>query len=154
MIDEEFLINPKADIQAFQSTMNVMKKYNYSGTFEIRGVNMTEDKIKEMLKDIVDNDTEYEFTYKDYNGDYVPWIPFKLGYEIRDDYEYRKVEKTWLEKYLENDCLVTRSEFYIAKTSIKDFCKKVLEEVRTHEGIEQMTKFYIAEIIKDLGVEV
>ena len=35
----------------------------------------------------------------------------------------------------------------------KEVCKKILEEVRTHEGIEQMTKFYIGEIIKELGVD-
>lgn len=33
----------------------------------------------------------------------------------------------------------------------KEVCKKILEEVRTNEGIEQMTKFYIGEIIKNLG---
>lgn len=32
----------------------------------------------------------------------------------------------------------------------KETCEKLLEEVRTHDGMEQMTKFYISEIIKNI----
>lgn len=32
----------------------------------------------------------------------------------------------------------------------KETCQKILNEVRNHEGIEQLTKFYIAEIIKNI----
>ena len=36
----------------------------------------------------------------------------------------------------------------------KEICKKILNEIRSHEGIEQLTKFCIAEIIKNIGVEI
>ena len=34
----------------------------------------------------------------------------------------------------------------------KETCEKLLKEVRTHDGMEQMTKFYISEIIKNIGL--
>lgn len=44
------------------------------------------------------------------------------------------------------------SDGYI--TGATAICKKILEEVRTNEGIEQITKFYIGEIVKNLGVDI
>lgn len=60
---------------------------------------MTENEIKEMLNGIINNDEKWECR-KEIGYDqidelyiYSEWKPYKLGDEIRSDYEYRKVEK-------------------------------------------------------------
>lgn len=80
-------------------------------------------------------------------------IYFEGSKEECEKWIKENTKKTWLEERLEkvNARRGTRLE---CKDIIIEVCKKILEEIRTHEGIEQMTKFYIAEIIKDLGVEV
>ena len=60
-------------------------------------------------------------------------------------------KKTWFEDYLQ---LFPKSyQKETCEIVVKETCKKILEKIRTHEGIEQITKFYIAEIIKELGVD-
>lgn len=64
----------------------------------------------------------------------------------------RKIARqTWFDDYLK--LFPKESQKETCKIVCKEVCKKILKEVRTHEGIEQMTKFYIGEIIKNLGVE-
>lgn len=59
-------------------------------------------------------------------------------------------KKTWFEEYLQ---LFPKSyQKETCEIAVKETCKKILKEIRFHEGIEQLTKFYIAEIIKDMGV--
>ena len=70
-----------------------------------------------------------------------------------------KLEKEAVEKYKTKPIgYESNFELNIYTDGYKDgattICKKILEEVRTHEGIEQMTKFYIGEIIKNLGVDI
>lgn len=60
---------------------------------------MTEEQIKEMLNGIINNGEKWEGRKKtgydpiDELYTYTEWQPYKLGDEIHDDYEYRKVEK-------------------------------------------------------------
>lgn len=58
---------------------------------------MTDEQIKKMLNGIINNDEKWEYTHIDRNGDYTPWKPYKLGNEIHDNWEYRKVEKWYVE---------------------------------------------------------
>lgn len=73
---------------------------------------------------------------------------------MTDEEEHSK--KTWLEENYGGEYWVTddvdANELRV--DAIEDVCKKILDEVRTNEGIEQMTKFYIGEIVKNLGVEI
>lgn len=52
---------------------------------------MREDEIKNMLSDIINNGADYEYKRKDEG--FIKWLPYKLGNEISDEYEYRKVTK-------------------------------------------------------------
>lgn len=58
---------------------------------------MTENEIKEMLKDIIDNGAEYEFRWHTAYG-WSDWKHYELGNKICDRYEYRKVEKWYVVK--------------------------------------------------------
>lgn len=68
---------------------------------------MTESEIKLMLKDIIDNNAEYECK-PNFDCDvnckrcryewYCNWRPYKLGDEIHPGWEYRKVEKWYIYK--------------------------------------------------------
>lgn len=81
------------------------------------------------------------------------WKDYKLGYEIYDRYEYRKVEKkTWMEEYLAINC-DDKIEAHNSKIDIENVCKKILEEMenRALSGVSATT---LRNIIKDLGVEV
>lgn len=48
------------------------------------------------------------------------------------------------------DCHTKEGVLYGLTEGRKETCQKILNEVRNHEGIEQLTKFYIAEIIKNI----
>lgn len=61
-------------------------------------------------------------------------------------------KKTWFEEYLYSN-YGENAQYYI-RIGAEIICKKILDEVRTNEGIEQMTKFYIGEIVQNLGVEI
>lgn len=58
---------------------------------------MTEKQIKEMLSGIINNGEKWEYTHIDRNGDYTPWKLYKLGEAIYENWEYRKVEKWYVE---------------------------------------------------------
>lgn len=70
---------------------------------------------------------------------------------------YKAAEERFNKHCAEDYCYPSRPDSELYKDGYKDgaidICKKILEEVRTNEGIEQMTKFYIGEIIKNLGVK-
>lgn len=86
------------------------------------------------------------------NYDYI--IMFEGTKEECEKWIEYHTNKTWLDE--RKSCLsVSFSKEVINGYSagVTEVCKKVLEDIRTHEGIEQLTKFYIAEIIKDLGVD-
>lgn len=52
---------------------------------------MTEEQIKEMLNGIINNDEKWEYRWCTADG-WSSWKDYKLGYEIYDNYEYRKVD--------------------------------------------------------------
>lgn len=52
---------------------------------------MRENEIRNMLSDIINNNAEYEYKRKDVG--FIKWLPYKLGEEISDEYEYREVIK-------------------------------------------------------------
>lgn len=100
---------------------------------------MTSIEIKVMLKDIIDNDVQYECrpnTILLSNPPQFPeWEEYRLGDEIHSDWEYRKVEKWYV--YLESDgSYVTSNEHRIGDTIFdkvvfedsKEACEKWVEE--------------------------
>lgn len=105
---------------------------------------MTENEIKEMLKDIIDNGAEYEYTCKDSNGDYCLYRKYKLGMEIYSYYEFRKVEKWYViheGKTEDGDIVYCRQstfEKYYASLNKEIFFKGTEEECK--KWIEEHTK--------------
>lgn len=104
---------------------------------------MTENEIKEMLKDIIDNGAEYEYTCKDSNGDYCPYRKYKLGMEIYSYCEYRKVENWYV--YLESD----GSYILLRKRRIG---KTIFDKI-IFEGTEEECKKWIEEHTKKTWLE-
>lgn len=93
---------------------------------------MTENEIKAMLKDIIDNGAEYEYTYLDRNGDYRPYQKYKLGNEIFSNYEYRKVEMWCVFDFGDNDYRTFKDDTNCAVPCVfegtKEECEKWIEE--------------------------
>ena len=118
---------------------------------------MTEDKIKEMLKDIVNNGAEYEYRNTFCNigctllkitkdlcnkckmcpGEKSLWKPYKLGDEIKQNFTYRKVEKWYVVKVDGNKSMTIDEEIfnhhYLKNAALfcsnsKEDCVKWIEE--------------------------
>lgn len=89
-------------------------------------------------------------------------IHFEGSKEQCEEWVEEHAKKTWFEKILKekrkSSTVYTRTELDMYELGCEDgiveVCKKILKEVRECEGIEQMTKFYIGEIVQNLGVEV
>lgn len=122
---------------------------------------MTEEKIKEMLNGIINNGEKWEYRWCTADG-WSNWKEYKLGYEIYDGYEYRKVEKnkTWLEESMELQgyisfppgCPDYEKKKICFKKGAKEVCKKILEEVDKEHGLCSAS-YYLKLIIKGLGIE-
>lgn len=118
---------------------------------------MTDEHIKEMLNGIINNDEKWEYTHIDRNGDYTPWKPYKLGDEIHDDWEYRKVE-TWYVLY-GNDCY----PYYIDKSVMdgenifsqaqKKNAKNGLKNIHRKLGWKNILKIILQNILNILHQE-
>lgn len=127
---------------------------------------MKEEQIKEMLNGIINNDEKWEcrhsvqvnksIDFPEY--EWSNWQTYKLGEEIHEDWEYRKVEKkTWLEEYLNINC-DDKIEAHNSKIDIENTCKQILEEMENKlpnyidEGLNPFLK-RVKQIITDLGIE-
>lgn len=95
---------------------------------------MTEEQIKEMLNGIINNGEKWEcippFKQEPRGMSAHCWQPYKLGDEIHNDYEYRKI-KTWFVYGHVNNFKLT-SEFdttlNIWHKGSKEECEKWIEE--------------------------
>lgn len=122
---------------------------------------MIEDKIKEMLKDIIDNGTEYECRdtscimslsnitkdicnkCKMCQGERL-WKPYKLGEAIHENFEYRKKEK-WCVIKIEccPDYIITlknehnKNELYFESYQ-KEECEKWVEKHTKKTWLEEI----------------
>lgn len=91
---------------------------------------MTEEQIKEMLNGIINNGEKWEYRWCTADG-WSNWKDYKLGYEIFDDYEYRKVE-TWyvygemgLEPFISKEDRNSGTKLF---KGTKEDCEKWIEE--------------------------
>lgn len=94
---------------------------------------MADEKIKTMLKDIIDNGAEYECRSILEYQDIAEWKPYKLGEGINSNYEYRKVEKWYVVKETNQTftiCLYEKAKQYnpIYFEGLKEQCEKWIEE--------------------------
>lgn len=103
---------------------------------------MTDEQVKSMLKDIINNGSEYECKPNfecdtdgcdicRYKG-YCDWRPYKLGDEIHPDWEYRKVEKWYVFDYEDNDYRIFKDDIDCAVPVVfegsKEACEKWVKE--------------------------
>lgn len=115
---------------------------------------MTEEQIKEMLNGIINNGEKWEYRWCTADG-WSNWKDYKLGYEIFDNYEYRKVEKkTWLEEYLAIN-FDNKIEAHNSKIDIENVCKKILEELPKYlsESLYCEVVGNLRLVFKDLGIK-
>lgn len=106
---------------------------------------MTEEQKKEMLNGIINNGEKWECRQKtgydpiDELYTYTEWQPYKLGDDIHNDYEYRKI-KTWFVYDYVNNFKLT-SEFDTTLNAwhkgTKEECEKWIEEHTKKTWLEE-----------------
>ena len=104
---------------------------------------MTENEIKEMLNDIINNGAEYECRFIAGLNPHT-WKPYKLGEGINEFYEYRKVEKWYVFCYGNNDYIIIKDVTSCGKPCVFEGTKKECEK-----WVEEHTAEEIAEVIQD-----
>lgn len=127
---------------------------------------MTEEQKKEMLNGIINNGEKWEgrctkklFCFNNYNTpceDNHKWQPYKLGDEIHDDWEYRKVETWYVFKnvnfqYETLKNKVGRNIDKLVFEGTKEECEKWIEEHTKKTWLEET--FPLGLIVGDLHME-
>lgn len=109
---------------------------------------MTENEIKEMLLDIINNGAEYECRFEGDRGDppfnNKEWIPYNLGEEIHIDWGYRKVEKWYVFDYEDNDYRIFKDNDDCAVPCVFEGTREECEK-----WVEVHTKSWLEEYIKN-----
>lgn len=102
---------------------------------------MTENEIKEMLNDIINNGAEYECRFIAGLNPHT-WKPYKLGEGINEFYEYRKVEKWYVFCYGNNDYIIIKDVTSCGKPCVFEGTKKECEK-----WVEEHTKTWLEDYI-------